>query len=325
MTTTSPAGLASFRAWVSRTDTAWPAFQARRAERLAEGRRYAGAPEKVAENIIEDLLTGVLGWGLSDINHQVARCDILVTHLGIRRLVIETKRPGALSGPHAVDAAFLQAQGYAETLQVGLVGVSDGAQLLAADLVPGGRRARATADLSMKEVDENLWWLSPNGVYRDPVPLPHPAAWIPNPTHEPAEPEGPPGLLHPKYKLPVTCFAYVGSVTHTSTWHLPYLNAHAYHNGPWKGFEGWVRFARDIYNGIYSPIHQLAMLDISKDEIDTSEGFQTRRMLSDAGLSEEITASTIMSEYNGKYDPIPDLRAKTYPAFPRKNLTQAAE
>jgi hypothetical protein len=226
MTTTSPAGLASFRAWVSRTDTAWPAFQARRAERLAEGRRYAGAPEKVAENIIEDLLTGVLGWGLSDINHQVARCDILVTHLGIRRLVIETKRPGALSGPHAVDAAFLQAQGYAETLQVGLVGVSDGAQLLAADLVPGGRRARATADLSMKEVDENLWWLSPNGVYRDPVPLPHPAAWIPNPTHEPAEPEGPPGLLHPKYKLPVTCFAYVGSVTHTSTWHLPYLNAH---------------------------------------------------------------------------------------------------
>ena len=41
----------------------------------------------------------------------------------------------------------------------------------------------------------------------------------------------------------------------------PYLNAHAYHNGPWKGFEGWVRFARDIYNAIYSPIHQLSMPD----------------------------------------------------------------
>ena len=33
------------------------------------------------------------------------------------------------------------------------------------------------------------------------------------------------GLLHPKYQLPVTCFAYVGSVTHPSTWHLPYLDA----------------------------------------------------------------------------------------------------
>jgi hypothetical protein len=26
----------------------------------------------------------VLGWALSDLNHQVARSDILVTHLGIR-------------------------------------------------------------------------------------------------------------------------------------------------------------------------------------------------------------------------------------------------
>ena len=22
---------------------------------------------------------------------------------------------------------------------------------------------------------------------------------------------------------------------------VPYLNAHAYHNGPWKGYEGWVQ------------------------------------------------------------------------------------
>jgi hypothetical protein len=225
MTTTTPAGLASFHAWMSRAATAWPTFLARRAERLAEGRRYAGAPEKVAENIVEDLLTGVLGWALSDINHQVARCDILVTHLGVRRLLIETKRPGALVGPRAVEAAFLQARGYAETLRVGLVAVSDGARLLAADLVPGGRRTRAETDISMEGVDQNLWWLSPDGVYRNPSPLPHPAAWAPTPSEERAEPDDAPSLLHPKYRLPVTCFAYVGSVTHPSTWHLPYLDA----------------------------------------------------------------------------------------------------
>jgi len=225
MTTTGPAGLASFHVWRSSAEAAWPAFRARRVERLAEGRRYAGAPEKVAENIIEDVLTGVVGWALSDLNHQVARSDILVTHLGIRRLVIETKRPGALSGEHAVEAAFLQAQGCAETLRVSLVGVSDGAHLFAGDLIPGGRRSRAEADLSMDAVDENLWWLSPDGVYRDPVPLPHPAAWAPTPTEKPPEPGDAPGLLHPKYQLPVTCFAYVGSVTHPHTWRLPYLNA----------------------------------------------------------------------------------------------------
>jgi len=225
MTTTPPAGLASFRAWMSRAEAAWPVFRARRVERLAEGRRYAGAPEKVAENIVEDLLTGILGWTLSDINHQVERCDILVTHLGVRRLLIETKRPGALSGPRAVEAAFLQAQGYAETLRMGLVAVSDGAHLLAADLVPGGRRPRAEADVSIGEVDQNLWWLSPDGVYRNPVPLPHPAACTPASSQEPGESSDALGLLHPKYQLPVTCFAYVGSVTHPSTWHLPYLDA----------------------------------------------------------------------------------------------------
>ncbi|MCL5947028.1 MAG: hypothetical protein M1298_03290 [Chloroflexi bacterium] len=29
-------------------------------------------------------------------------------------------------------------------------------------------------------------------------------------------------LLHPKYKIPVHCFAYVGHAEKTSTWKLPY-------------------------------------------------------------------------------------------------------
>jgi len=99
---------------------------------------------------------------------------------------------------------------------------------------------------------------------------------------------------------------------------VPYLNAHAYHNGPWKGYEGWVRFARDIYNAIYSPIHQLAFLDISKNEIPQDRGFMTRRMLSDANLPEEIRKHSELREYTGAYDSVAALRNKEYPTFERK-------
>lgn len=108
---------------------------------------------------------------------------------------------------------------------------------------------------------------------------------------------------------------------------VPYLNAHAYHNGPYKGFEGWVRFARDIYNAVYSPMHQLSGIDISKDDYATDKGFATRRMLSDANLPEADRASPLTG-YTGPFDPIAALRAKTdadYPQFERKTSTQAAE
>ncbi len=91
---------------------------------------------------------------------------------------------------------------------------------------------------------------------------------------------------------------------------IPYLNVHGYHNGPYKGFEGWVRLARDIYNCVYSPAHSLVHLDISKDEIPTDIGFATRESLSDINLSDEIKNSTELREYTGDYDPIPRLRKK---------------
>jgi nitrogenase molybdenum-iron protein alpha chain len=108
---------------------------------------------------------------------------------------------------------------------------------------------------------------------------------------------------------------------------VPYLNAHAYHNGPYKGFEGWVRFARDIYNAVYSPMHQLSGIDISRDDYATDKGFVTRRMLSDAGLPEAERASPLTG-YTGAFDSIAALRAKTdadYPQFARDASTQAAE
>lgn len=91
---------------------------------------------------------------------------------------------------------------------------------------------------------------------------------------------------------------------------VPYLNAHGYHNGPYKGFEGWVRFARDIYNAVYSPIHKLSFLDISKDEIPTDKGFETQQTYSDANLSDEIRNSTELRQCTSQYDPVPGLRAK---------------
>jgi nitrogenase molybdenum-iron protein alpha chain len=107
---------------------------------------------------------------------------------------------------------------------------------------------------------------------------------------------------------------------------VPYLNAHAYHNGPWKGFEGWVRFARDIYNAIYSPVHQLAMLDVSQAPISLDRGFVTRRMLSDTNLTPEVRNSPNLRQYTGKFDVIPDLRAKTdddYPYLQPEQLEKA--
>ncbi len=44
--------------------------------------------------------------------------------------------------------------------------------------------------------------------------------------------------------------------------HLPYVNGHGYHNGPYMGFEGAVNMARDMYNAIFSPLMKLAADDI---------------------------------------------------------------
>jgi nitrogenase molybdenum-iron protein alpha chain len=91
---------------------------------------------------------------------------------------------------------------------------------------------------------------------------------------------------------------------------VPYLNVHGYHNGPYKGYEGWVRLARDIYNCVYSPIHQLALIDISKDEFSTNKGFETQQIYSDANLSDEIKNSAILRKSTSKFDPIQAIRKK---------------
>jgi len=93
---------------------------------------------------------------------------------------------------------------------------------------------------------------------------------------------------------------------------IQYLNAHAYHNGPYKGYEGWVRFARDIYNAAYSPIHRLSGIDISKDLIATDKGFMTRKMISDVKLSPEEANVEGERPYTGEFDCVTKLRTKVY-------------
>lgn len=44
--------------------------------------------------------------------------------------------------------------------------------------------------------------------------------------------------------------------------HIPYINGHAYHNGPYMGFEGFVNMARDMYNATHNPLFRLAAVDI---------------------------------------------------------------
>lgn len=79
--------LAPYRHCLARMQAAWPEFASRRRERLQQG-LFDAPVEKIAENIVEDLFTTVLDWSLSDVNLQVGRADVVLSGLGIKRLVV---------------------------------------------------------------------------------------------------------------------------------------------------------------------------------------------------------------------------------------------
>ena len=221
--------LASYRRCCDRLTAAWPAFLARREERLAQQRRFGTAAEKVAENIVEDLFTMVLDWHLSEVNNQVGYADLVLTRLGVKHLIVEVKRPGALAwNERSVNLALAQAHRYADEQKVHSIAVSDGIMLYARDHIPGGHLDRVFVHLDQPQPPLDLWWLSTDGIYRlreDPCGarlrlLPPAPDAMPVPGDS-----GQPGLVHPKYHLPARCFAYVGSAADPKTWHLPYLLA----------------------------------------------------------------------------------------------------
>ncbi|HXM54498.1 MAG TPA: hypothetical protein VOB72_03850 [Candidatus Dormibacteraeota bacterium] len=222
--------LAGYRRCLEHMRAAWRPFAARRRQWLAQDGRGGPAVEKVAENILQDLFTNVLDWSISDVNNQLGRADLVLAHLGMRRLIVEVKRPGSLAwGRRSVDEALDQARRYAGELRVRQVAVSDGCLLYAAQIAGGGLRDRLLTRLDADEPPPDLWWISADGIYR-----PRPDAEVAevarrlqaaaaDPVPE-ASPHGD-ALLHHKYRLPARCFAYVGDASRPSTWHLPYLLA----------------------------------------------------------------------------------------------------
>jgi hypothetical protein len=191
--------------------------------------RYGAAAEKVAENILEDLFTLVLDWPLSDINNQVGYADLLLTSLGIKYLIVEVKRPGALAwNRRAVEAALDQAHRYADEQKVRCIGVSDGVMLYAADIEHGGLQDRVFVSLESSEPQESLWWLSVYGIYQPREDTKDATLrLLPEIPQEETIETGLPysALLHPRYGLPARCFGYVGDASDPRTWKLPYLLA----------------------------------------------------------------------------------------------------
>ena len=54
--------------------------------------------------------------------------------------------------------------------------------------------------------------------------------------------------------------------------HIPYVNGHAYHNGPYMGFEGFVNLASDMYNAVNNPLLKLAATDPRGEREDSLSG-----------------------------------------------------
>lgn len=207
--------LASARVCQTRIRDRWESFQETRLRHLAGVGAGRTPSEKVAENILCDLLTGVLDWPTEQIRLQEQRVDLMLTRGGLKYLIVEVKRPGSLDGPGSINRALRQARGYATELKVGTIAVSDGGILQAYDLLPEGLRARARVHLADHEPAEDLWWLSTRGIYRTPPTAP------PLANADLADD----AILHPKYQLPARCFAHVPDPANPRTWKLPYLLA----------------------------------------------------------------------------------------------------
>ena len=192
----------------------WPAFlAARQAHLRSHGIGHTPA-EKVAENIMCDLFTNVLDWATEQVRLQEDRADLLLTRLGVRYLIVETKRPGSFDGPASINRALGQARRYAEELNVDKIAASDGCILEAHDLAGPSLRPRLRVHLSASIPPDDLWWLSTRGIYRQPQ-----TALAGNLQRQ----TGGEHLLHPKYQLSARCFAYVGHPERPATWKLPYL------------------------------------------------------------------------------------------------------
>lgn len=221
------AELASERKCYERIRSAWPTFQAKRAQRLEQGRRFGAAAEKITIALLEDLFTDVLDWSLADLNHEIQYADLVITQLGIKTLIVEAKRPGSLAWhQRAVGEALQQARDYADRQRVHHIAITDGMMMYGADIDHGIFRDRVFVRIDQPEPPMDLWWLSVHGIYR-PRPEATDAGWhLLSYEAAPSAPEAATvpatTLLHSKYQIPASCFAYVGNASRPATWRLPY-------------------------------------------------------------------------------------------------------
>lgn len=223
--------LASFREFCEAIEAQWPFFLQKRAEWLLQEARFGHAAEKVAESILADFFTIPLNWQISDLNNQIQYADMVLTKMGIKRLVVEVKRPGSLSWDQpSLERALAQARRYAEDQRVSTIAVSDGTFFYAADIANGGLRHRTWLHLDHVAPSLDAFWVSVDGIYRMPERLTEnqilqPAVNLPagaDTAQDESARETIAPLLHPKYKRPAECFAYVGDAGDPRTWKLPY-------------------------------------------------------------------------------------------------------
>jgi hypothetical protein len=78
--------------------------------------------------------------------------------------------------------------------------------------------------LQDEDPPEQLWWLSVHGIYRPVETTDAMLRTLPEEPDKAAEPPALPegAVLHSKYKIPTSCFAYVGDANDCATWKLPY-------------------------------------------------------------------------------------------------------
>lgn len=216
--------LSSYKKVIDRLHQNWEPFLESRTN-LLEPLKYQSVPEKVSEEIIRNLLTQVLDWEEADLQWQMHYADLVLTRNRNKYLVAELKRPSSLKRSlNSNQEALNQVRGYADQQKISSIAICDGSVVYAADITGGGLSHRVFVDLSSRKPPETLWWLSVHGIYRkaqfvNEIPVDeegsHNSISIDRPPFSPH-------LLHPKYKIPAGCFAYVGDANKTSTWKLPY-------------------------------------------------------------------------------------------------------
>ncbi len=219
--------LSGYTRFITDLEQRWQSFQEQRAEYMLQQARYGSAPEKIAEDILKGFFSLALDWPLGNINNQLGYADMVLTHQGIKKLVVEVKRPGSLSWEkQSLSRALEQAYRYAQEQRVTTIAVSDGDLFFAADIRNGGLVERLRLCLTTDTSTPNLYWVSVDGIHRPTEQLVAITEVDTAPTRMQAKQEGTTAigdteLLHPKHRVPARCFGYVGNPLKPATWKLP--------------------------------------------------------------------------------------------------------